>query len=242
MSCCIDLVGRNTSTNTLAMVREPDTVPLAFPWNTQPWGLEVLSSNGADTSPAGNNARSVYVEYLDDAGIQRNVTVPLNGVTPVPVAVAAWRIQRAWVNSAGPGQVNAGDITFRETNGGTTQGFIVTGENRMLQGMWCCPSNQRVKLSNINVNYFFSTGSQTAIVTAFSRPVTGNAFIQRGTASLAFHGPNASMTDFEIEALEDVFFAYNNPTGALARIDISCDICTTGLGYAVVPGGFGPPK
>jgi len=240
MSCCIDLLGFVVSTGIgPVLVREPDTLIPNFPWNQQPWGLEVVSTSAADTV-LGNNARSVYVEYLDDSGIQRNITVPLNGITPVPVAVAAWRIQRAWVASAGPGQTNAGTISFRETNGGTVQGVISLTENRMNQGMWCCPSNARARVSEIIVS---SVPPVTPFVfSMYTRPVTGNAYIFRGLVATSAETPTANIPPINLEPLEDIFFAVRNVSGVAYQASVSCNICITGLGYAVVPGGFGPPK
>lgn len=79
--------------------------------------LEILSDSANDTA-AGTGARTIVIPGgLDDTGaLIADVTVTLNGTTPVVIPTQLWtRANRAYVATAGSNETNVGTITGRHT-------------------------------------------------------------------------------------------------------------------------------
>jgi hypothetical protein len=82
--------------------------------------VQVFSSSAADngvSSPAGTGARTVVLEglRLPTSTAYETDTITLNGTTPVLASINFYRINRAWVTTAGSNQANVGTITIRQS-------------------------------------------------------------------------------------------------------------------------------
>lgn len=86
--------------------------------------LEAVSSSASDTA-AGVGAREITIEYLDNTGAQQSGSMTMAGTSASTTVAGVWRIQRAYVSSAGvyASQTSAshvGTITIRVAGGGAT--------------------------------------------------------------------------------------------------------------------------
>ena len=77
--------------------------------------VEINSSSGNDTS-AGTGARTLTVKGLDSDFNPIEETVTLNGTTRVNTVNSYIRLFRAYIESAGSGGTNAGDINVRQVD------------------------------------------------------------------------------------------------------------------------------
>lgn len=97
-----------------------------YPWMTGATSLEIVSASALDTA-AGTGARTFTVSALDVNFAPVTFTVTMNGLTPVAFPQQIYRLNRVVIASAGSGGTNAGDITIRNTGGGTTRAIVRAG-------------------------------------------------------------------------------------------------------------------
>lgn len=123
----------------------------AYTWPSAAATLEVTSSDVNDTS-AGTGARTVVLEGLDANYAEISETVTLNGQTAVTTTNSFLRCHRAYVATAGTGEVNAGVIYAANSSGAHTAGVpndltlvyssIAAGEGQTLQCFYTVPANK----------------------------------------------------------------------------------------------------
>lgn len=95
----------------------------AYNWIPSARNLEIVSSSASDTL-AGTGVQKVLVSGLDANYSQISETVSMNGTTAVALANQYLRINRAVSAQAGSAQVNQGNISIRDTGGGTLRAII----------------------------------------------------------------------------------------------------------------------
>lgn len=130
--------------------------------------MDVVSSDAADkgTPTAGTGARTIFIEGLDGSYNHISEEVTLNGVTPVTTTNSFLRVYRAYVLTAGTGEVNAGTITISDTGGASTQAEIAAAYGESLMAIFTVRSGYTGYITN----YRFSIGgSDTAEVEIVSR-------------------------------------------------------------------------
>ena len=93
-----------------------------------------------DADPAGTGAWTVTIEGLNDNGREISETVSLNGTSTVNTTASFYRINRAYVVTAGTGEVNAGNISM--SIGGDLQAYIEDSEGQTHQTLYTVPSNK----------------------------------------------------------------------------------------------------
>lgn len=84
-------------------------------------------SDSANDAAAGTGARTITVGLIDGNYDQSEVTVTLNGATPVAITGTFLAVNYAHVATAGSGLTNAGNIDIRAVSGGAVKRRITTG-------------------------------------------------------------------------------------------------------------------
>tara|TARA_R110000772_G_scaffold25194_1_gene65829 strand:+ start:12980 stop:13831 length:852 start_codon:yes stop_codon:yes gene_type:complete len=139
--------------------------------------LEVFSSDANDTA-AGTGARTVIVENMLDAnGVpQPNITVALNGATPVSLGAGVYsRAIRVGVLTAGSAESNLGEITLRHTTT-TTNVFAVmpVSYNQTTVCGYTVPAGHTLYLDNVQFQMARTGGlAGSANVSLRARPFGG---------------------------------------------------------------------
>lgn len=118
---------------------------MIYPTVAESW--EIVSTSANDAS-AGTGARTVIVFYQDINRVEKNVTVTMNGVTPVTLAGGAdfYRPDTAAVISSGSLQFNDGEIEIRAVGGGNPRGFIKANLSVAQDGHWSIPAGKTALL------------------------------------------------------------------------------------------------
>lgn len=105
-----------------------------------------IVSSSANDAAAGTGAQTVVVEYLDSDWVQRSVTLTMNGTHQVDSSVSCIRVNRAYVDTAGSGNINAGTITVK--GGSTTQITIAIGVGQSQLGIYSVPYVYGIERNN----------------------------------------------------------------------------------------------
>lgn len=111
-----------------------------YPWMTGATSLEVVSSSTQD-SATGTGISAISLTLLDTNYVASNVSVSLNGTTPVAIAGTWFRINGAVATAKGSGApatraFNVGAITIRDAGGGTTRAIISIGKGITRQAVY----------------------------------------------------------------------------------------------------------
>lgn len=112
----------------------------SYPTITSAASLEIVSASANDTA-AGTGARTVRIEGLDASYNVQNVTVSLNGTTPVAISGMWIAINRAVVITGGSGLSNEGQITIRNSGAGTTRALMQAGYGITRSSFYTVPNN-----------------------------------------------------------------------------------------------------
>lgn len=157
------VIGRSSSVNNaLVDLWEGPTPTYVFPTVGQQFS--VVSTSANDTA-AGTGARTVIIHALDSSYNPIDVTITLNGLTPVlTTQTNLFRINGFHVTSIGT--VNgtaAGTISVTNTAGTTTYATILPGSNTAHQGIFTIPTGTNGYLNH------WQASSGTATGTHFTR-------------------------------------------------------------------------
>lgn len=109
-----------------------------------------IVSTSSDDDAAGTGARIVRIEYLDGDFNTHIVDVELDGINPVQVATDFFRMQDAYVLTAGTGATNAGVVTLTYT-GGINAGTISVGANDIQSAHYTVPAGYTAYIVGANV-------------------------------------------------------------------------------------------
>ncbi|MCP4871627.1 MAG: hypothetical protein GY898_23200 [Proteobacteria bacterium] len=103
--------GRNPDVDTAAVTEDIWTIggDFVFPSAAEPVVL-VSTSTDDDGDPAGTGAQTVIVQGLDANYVSLVEIVTMDGTTPVATTQTFLRVNRAYVDEAGTGFTNLGDI------------------------------------------------------------------------------------------------------------------------------------
>lgn len=177
--------------------------------------LTVSSTDATDTA-AGTGARTISISGLvDNSGSwdEFEVTVPMNGQTPVAVVPNCIRVFRAKVVTAGSagranGNIHVGTGTVTGGVPAQTLAYIANGYNQTLMAIYTVPSGKRCYIRE-----FFVTSGKAQFVTVLSKArsfgevfqtkrvvgILGGNFIFKNEIPFVFE----AKTDIEISAFSD---------------------------------------
>jgi hypothetical protein len=133
-----------------------------YPWMTAATALEVVSSSAQD-APAGTGIQSIVINGLDATYTQVAQTITLNGTTAVAIPTSLFRINNALTlvkgsGAAATGVTNAGDITIRDSGGGTTRALISAGQGITQQTAYTVPAGKTLQI----ISQVFSVDNPSA--------------------------------------------------------------------------------
>lgn len=116
--------GRNSDVDGAEDIWNGGGTYAGFPVITDSVGksFEVFSSS-TDDATGGTGARTMRALYLDGAGNLQSIDHAINGTTPVTLGVSGWRLQVAYVLTAGSVGTNVGNITYRHVSPDTANIF-----------------------------------------------------------------------------------------------------------------------
>ena len=170
--------GRNSSISTTSTPEDiwnGGGIYTGMPDTAEP--LEIFSSSANDTA-AGTGARTVLISNLlnDQCVKLPDVTVTLNGTTPVSLGPAAYyRASRVKVLTAGSGGENAGTLTLRhQTTTANIFCVMEAGANQSSVAAYTVPFGYTLYVSWINIQLARANGSNgSANVTVRARQPGG---------------------------------------------------------------------
>lgn len=174
--------------------------PLSF----TPETVSVSSSSALDDS-VGTGARTIRIIGLE-SDASTNYTsedIALNGTSPVVSSKTWWRVNRAYVLTAGSGAENAGVITGNSTTATANVFFgIPIGSNQTQVGAFTVPYRKKMILKRLRINITRSNGSPgSANVTLRSRSPGG---VYRSIRSFELQtGSPTDFTAFSGDVLEE---------------------------------------
>jgi len=155
---------------------------LTYPVAAESW--EIVSDNANDTS-AGSGARTITVTSLDTSyNAQADVTVTLNGTTPVALTGTFFRMQGMFIATAGgldQASVATGKITLRVASAGATRGVIPAGSTGDFGSHFTVPLGKTAIF--IQSDLFAPKNEDMSVRTRFSIGAS-NVFLIGGTADI----------------------------------------------------------
>ena len=120
-----------------------------YSWPSTATAMEIVSTSTADRSPS-SGAYTVFVQGLgSSAGTTQSETVTLNGQSAVALVNKYYRVNRAYLKTAGSHEKNVGKISIRDSGGGTTHANIIIGEGQTLIGLWTVPSGKIARIRRV---------------------------------------------------------------------------------------------
>lgn len=149
-------IGFNAAVTTEQDIAPYLTAPYVYP--TGATTMTIVSSSDNDdpgyATPTG--AWTVTVYYLTTGFVEKNVTVTLDGKTPVQIATDIYRVQNARIATCGTTGWAIGNLTIAA--GGVTYGYISATKTRMRQCIWTVPTGKTLYITQIS----FSCADQAA--------------------------------------------------------------------------------
>ena len=112
-------------------------------WPTVAYTLSVVSAD-ADDAAADTGAITLRLEGLDDDLAVISETVTLTGTTPVVTTQAFYRLNRAYVLTAGSSRANEGAITITQSTGGIVMGYITAGLSQTQMMAYTVPAGYSI--------------------------------------------------------------------------------------------------
>ena len=134
--------------------------------------MRVVSTSASD-SAAGSGVRQVHIHYLDANYLEAEITVTLNGTTPVltvPVDIA--RVQLMYAVAVGSTGVAVGDVSLTNVAGTVTYSLLLNGLNFARQSISTVAADKQGFISH----WQSASGS------------TGNHFCQMVLRATTFNG------------------------------------------------------
>ena len=122
----------------------------------------VNSSSSNDVNSSGTGAWQVVVEGLDENWELASETVNLNGTNNVITSNQYRRVFRAYVVTAGTSGTAAGDISIRQTSGGTIMAQIPVGANQTLMSIYTVPAGKTLYMTEVTLSSGVTPGNGQA--------------------------------------------------------------------------------
>lgn len=130
--------------------------------------VRIKSGGDAADTAAGNGAREITVQGIDDSFNEISVTIATNGASASTATTELfWRVHRAWVSSCGTyGAANTAAITIENGTGGTDIMQMGIEEGQSQDCVWSVPTGKTAYLVSLNINV---DASKPADIRLFTR-------------------------------------------------------------------------
>jgi hypothetical protein len=125
--------------------------------------LSLVSDSTADVATSGTGGWTVTIEGLDVNYVEISETLSLNGTTPVAGSLSFFRVNRAFVITAGSGEVNAGNLSVSIS--GAVQGYVEATEGQSHQVLYTVPANHTLLVVNVNLAGGRLSNADAAVLT-----------------------------------------------------------------------------
>ena len=151
-------------------VASPEDIWVAGGKMTYPTTAETLTvvSSSTNDDSGGTGANSILIDCIQSDGTLTQVSVTMDGTTPVITTQTCKFVNRVQVTLSGSGKANAGVITVTNTISANTLAAIEIGESVTHQIYYRVPSDRRCHINNV---YFaankLSGGSAPRVVFNF---------------------------------------------------------------------------
>lgn len=162
----ITALGNNPVISTATVPEDIWPLGGVYPFLSAASALEILSSSVNDTS-AGTGARTVLINGLDGNYDEVAQTVTLNGTTPVSIPTALLRVNSAIIMTAGSTEINAGNITIRDTATTTARAYIQAGAGITRSSIYTVPNGYTLVVNSMvfTINRSANTNDAIEVVT-----------------------------------------------------------------------------
>ena len=197
--------------------------------------MEIVSTS-TDDGVAGDGARSVVIQGLDEDFHEISETLATNGTSAAPTVNSYLLINRMYVLDCGVyGGSNLGDITLRTVSGGASHGKIsyASGgsnwaEGQTQLGRYCVPAGKLGFITSLEVGIDSGKGADIQVfqrqnADTVSAPFTGRRLVKSmdGVSSdftINFDGP------LIFQPKTDIITRAKLTSGANGRVHVSYDI------------------
>jgi hypothetical protein len=141
------LYGSSSISSTAAVVAPYADLPAAE-------AAVLVTSNDVNDTAEGTGARTIVINYLDDAFAEKSETVILDGTTGVATtATDIYRIISAYVASAGSGGTNAGDIYITDATSTYNYAIIEGGQNIDRKAVYTVPAGKTLYITSMSAAF-----------------------------------------------------------------------------------------
>lgn len=123
-------------------------------WNMIAESVTIVSSSDQD-GPGGSGWRKVHLIYIDNNYARKDISITLNGVTPVVISniIHVVRLTASGSGSeVGIAQTNQGNITITGQTSGNVLGYVGQGDGSTLQLFDICPAGHHIDIYGITLN------------------------------------------------------------------------------------------
>lgn len=173
-----------------------------YPFKTSATTMEVISTSTSDTS-AGVGARTVLVNGLDANYVEVSEIVTLNGTSEVAMVNTYIAINNAFLMLSGSSSVNIGDISIRDSGGGTVRAIIPAGYGITRSSVYTVPAGHTLSVHSIFACINRTAGGgQTQYAT-----ISNGQKLSNGTMRLPFEFSISSNTPYLHEGVPGIIAA-----------------------------------
>jgi hypothetical protein len=146
--------------------------------------MHVVSSDASDNGATATGALTVRLLGINALGVPISEDITLNGVTPVAGTVEFWRLNRAYVLTAGSNGTNAGVITIDTAENNDVMATIGAGNGQTLIACYTVPSTKQGQIVRWSGNVSKAAQAAASAVLALQTRESGGAWRTREVQAL----------------------------------------------------------
>lgn len=125
-----------------------------YPWMTSAQTVSIVSTQAND-SAAGSGVRTIYINYLDSAGITGRETITMNGTAAVTSSNTMYRINTIVAASTGGVFKATGTITVSVNS--TAIATIVAGNTKSRMAVYQVPTGKTLYITSVSLGAHSAT-------------------------------------------------------------------------------------